>query len=477
MFSDLKPYERYGADPGQWIPAMPDHWRVAPGSGVLKPVAAKNTGLVESTVLSLSYGRVVVKPPEKLRGLVPESFETYQVLERGDIVVRPTDLQNDKTSLRVGLVHDRGIITSAYLGLRTNGISDKYAFTYLAALDHMKIFYGMGSGLRQNLDLKDFKRLPVPVPPANEQAAIVKYLGHAHARIDRAIAAKRKLVALLEEQKQAVIHQAVTRGLDPSVPFKDSGVSWLGRIPAHWEVQPLKSLCDPPVAGVWGNDPDATNAEDHVICVRVADFDFRQLRISHTKLTTRAVPASVRDRRLLKRGDILVEKSGGGDRTPVGRLVVYNEDFPAITSNFVARYRPLAESPRPMYIANALASAYRLGITWPAVRQTTGIQNLVEVEYRAIPIPIPPRPEQDAIVSKIAEISQLAHTTQERLVREIELLREFRSRLTSDVVTGQVDVREIAATLPDLTGEVLFSADDEFTDEESVESEFQGADE
>src|SRR5665647_2015425 len=116
MFRELRPYAS-DRDPGTApIAKRPAHWRVVPGLGVLRLVSEKNTGLLENTVLSLSRGRVVVKPSEKLHGLVPASFEGYQRLRPGNIVIRPTDLQNDQTSVRVGLVRDRGIITSAYLG-------------------------------------------------------------------------------------------------------------------------------------------------------------------------------------------------------------------------------------------------------------------------------------------------------------------------------------------------------------------------
>ena len=125
----------------------------------------KNTGNFETTVLSLSYGSIVVKPPEKLTGLVPESFEGYQIINPGDIIIRPTDLQNDFNSLRVGLAKDRGIITSAYLGLKHNEkASSEYLYYLPYAYDLLKVYYGMGTGLRQNLDWRDFKYLTLTYP-------------------------------------------------------------------------------------------------------------------------------------------------------------------------------------------------------------------------------------------------------------------------------------------------------------------------
>ena len=239
----LEPYPAYKDSGVPWLGNVPAHWNLSHGRAAFREKKVKNTGMIERQVLSLSYGRIVVKPPEKLHGLVPESFETYQVVDPNDIIVRSTDLQNDWNSLRIGLVKDRGIITSAYICLNVNGsLTPEYAHLLLHSYDLMKIYYGMGSGLRQNLDITDFKYLPIPVPPPAEQHAIAHFLDHFDRRVNRFIRAKRQLIALLNEQKQAIIHRAVTRGLNPDAPLKPSGVAWLGEIPEHWEVRKLKHL-------------------------------------------------------------------------------------------------------------------------------------------------------------------------------------------------------------------------------------------
>ena len=237
MIGELKPYPAYKDSGVPWIGKMPSHWTRMPGRACYREEKVLNNGLIETTVLSLSYGKIVVKPPEKLHGLVPASFETYQIVNPGDIIVRPTDLQNDWTSLRFGLSRARGIITSAYMCLHTEEVVTRpYGHLLLHTYDLKKVFYGLGSGLRQNLDWRDFKCLPCIVPPLPEQAAIVRFLDHVDRRIRRYIRAKQKLITLLEEQKQALIHRAVTRGLDPNVRLKPSGVEWLGDMPEHWEV-------------------------------------------------------------------------------------------------------------------------------------------------------------------------------------------------------------------------------------------------
>ena len=130
----------------------------------------------------------------------------------------------------------RGIITSAYLCFRTtDAILPEYGHQLLHTFDLLKVFYGLGSGLRQNLDWTDFKRMLIFIPPAAEQAAILRFLDWATGRLERAIRAKRKVIALFQEQKQAIIHRAVTRGLDPAMPLKDSGIPWIGEIPSTYE--------------------------------------------------------------------------------------------------------------------------------------------------------------------------------------------------------------------------------------------------
>ena len=145
MIADLKPYPEYKESGLPWLGQVPRHWDIRPAFGTFVPNHERNHGMKEKTVLSLSYGRIVIKPAEKLHGLVPESFETYQIVNPGDIVLRTTDLQNDHTSLRVGMVRDRGIITSAYLALRANvGVSPDFGFQFLNVWDTSKAIYGYG---------------------------------------------------------------------------------------------------------------------------------------------------------------------------------------------------------------------------------------------------------------------------------------------------------------------------------------------
>ena len=231
----------------KWLGKVPTHWDIRPGRACFRQKKQPNLGLREKTVLSLSFGKIVVKPPEKLHGLVPASFETYQIVDPRDIVVRPTDLQNDQNSLRFGFSKHRGIITSAYLCLSAeDGTVPEYGHLLLHSYDLMKVFYGLGSGLRQNLDWTDFKQLPCAVPPVSEQMSIVRFLTDIERWIERYIQSKQKLITLLEEQKKAIVSEVITGQIDvrtgkPYQAHKDGSNKWLKQVPNHWDVRAARA--------------------------------------------------------------------------------------------------------------------------------------------------------------------------------------------------------------------------------------------
>lgn len=184
----MERYREYKESGVKWLGEIPSHWEVVRGLGVFSENKSKNTQLENSTVLSLSYGKIIVKKDID-SGLVPEEYSSYQIVRPGCIIVRSTDLQNDKTSLRIGYVCDVGIITSAYLGLQVKGNNnDKYLYYFLHDWDITKEIYRHGNGLRQSLSWNDLRDNSVLLPPLSEQDAIVRYLDTATSEIDKAIA-------------------------------------------------------------------------------------------------------------------------------------------------------------------------------------------------------------------------------------------------------------------------------------------------
>ena len=192
-----------------WLPEIPEHWACVKLKAFCKSNTEKNKGNIELCVLSLSYGSVIIKQNINF-GLVPENYESYQVVNPGYIILRLTDLQNDHKSLRTGLVKHRGIITSAYVGLIVNGMNSEYVQLLLHSYDVMKVFYGMGGGLRQSMSYQDISNLYIPVPPLTEQQAIVSYLDDKTAKIDALTSKLQQEIESIKEYKQRLISDVVT---------------------------------------------------------------------------------------------------------------------------------------------------------------------------------------------------------------------------------------------------------------------------
>ena len=195
----------------EWIGEIPEDWEVKQLRTYFSRRINKNIHLQEKNLLSLSYGRIVRKNIDTKEGLLPESFDGYNIIEDGDIVIRGTDLQNDHRSLRTGLVTERGIITSAYMTLSPQkDVNSTYYHYLLHCYDISKVFYSMGGGLRQSLDYWEFIRMPVLHPTDREQEEIVSYIKTKCTAIDNAIEKKKKAIEKWEEYKKSLIYYAVT---------------------------------------------------------------------------------------------------------------------------------------------------------------------------------------------------------------------------------------------------------------------------
>ena len=429
-------YDRYRDSGVDWVGEVPEHWDVLPGRVTLSLNKEKNAGNVEDTILSLSYGRLVIKPPEKLTGLVPESFEGYQIINPGDIIIRPTDLQNDWTSLRVGLAKDRGIITSAYLGLKHDGkVSSEYLYYLLHSYDLLKVYYGMGTGLRQNLSWDDFKYLPLTLPPKPEQDRIVTFLDSKTAEIDALIAKKQRQIELLDEQKAILINRAVTRGLPSTgsgqanpnpgsseasakgdAKLKPSGIEWIGEIPEGWETGKVRHLFD--------------------------------------NLNNRRIPLSTVDRgKMTERTYDYYGASGVIDKVE-GYL--YDEDLLLIAedgANLVFRNLPLAIIATGKYWVNNHAHILRtksgpLHYWFHALEcadYTTSITGaaqpkLTKDALASISLPNPPPEEQEKIVEHIQKNEEAERRLRGTVESQIQSLKTLRSTLIAHAVTGRIKV-------------------------------------
>jgi len=225
----------------------------------------------------------------------------------------------------------------------------------------------------------------------------------------------------------------------PYPKYKPSGIEWLGEVPEHWEVDRLKWTVRGCINGIWGSDP--VDSDEDLICVRVADFDRTSFRVCIENPTLRAIPEKDRLNRILSKGNLLLEKSGGGELQPVGVVVMYDHSEPAVCSNFVGRM-PVKEGFDPGFLTYLHASLYAGRVNARSIKQTTGIQNLDASAYLDERACYPPLPEQRAIAAFLDRETAQIDAMIEKVRQSIDLLREYRTALISAAVTGKIDVRK-----------------------------------
>ena len=266
--SEITTYEKIKDSGIEWIGSVPSHWRVHTLYQLVTQVKEKNSNLQEKNLLSLSYGKIKRKDIDSPDGLLPASFDGYNIIEAGDIVLRLTDLQNDHTSLRVGLATEHGIITSAYTTLRPIDTSNsKYLYYLLHAFDLKKGFYGMGSGVRQGLNYAEVKELRVVLPSQDEQNAIVRFLDNQCGQIDSIIEEAKSSVAEYKKLREAVIFEAVTRGIKHREKTKDSGIKWIGEISESFSITRMRYIVSEYKAGPFGSSliTDKLNNQGNIL--------------------------------------------------------------------------------------------------------------------------------------------------------------------------------------------------------------------
>ena len=458
------PYSSYKESEVQWLGEVPEHWqlnRIADIADLRVSNVDKHINQDEIPVRLCNYVDVYyndrINSHIKFMSSTASSSEIARFrLAIGDVLV--TKDSEDWVDIGIPALVEyaaEDLLCGYHLAvLRPNPdfVHGAYLFHCLRSSRIAWQLSIAASGVtRYGLSRNAIRSLRIPRPTLHEQSAITRFLDHTDQRIQRYISAKEKLIELLEEQKQAVIHEAVTGKIDvrtgkPYQSYKDSGVDWLGDVPEHWAVQRLLNSVFDCANGVWGDDPNGT---DDLACVRVADFDRQRLSVRKRIPTVRAVTPSLRRGRMLQQGDLLLEKSGGGDQQLVGAVVLFDEDVPAVCSNFIARMR-VRKDFDTSYLKFLHSLLYAIRLNARSIKQTTGIQNLDQNAYFNERVAFPPLKEQFAIARFLNDLAASSSSAIAIAKTQINLVREYRTRLIADVVTGKLDVRKVAARLPEI---------------------------
>lgn len=408
--SKWKPYPEYKSTNDPWIPSIPLHWETKPLQFVFEEKKKPNKAENEKNVLSLSYGKIIRKDVSKNLGLLPASFDTYNIVEPESIILRLTDLQNDKKSLRVGLVKERGIITSAYLCIKSNTSSmNKYGYLLLHAFDLTKIFYAIGDGVRQSMGYEQMRKLGIAIPNENEREKIIQFCGNIDSTIDALIESVRKKVALLKEKRSAIISRVVTKGLNLDVSMKNSGIDWIGLTPTHWEIKMAK----------------------HVFTLqRGEDLSSDQFVMGEYPVCSSNSVMGYHNQSNAKGPSVVVGRSGS-----VGAVNFVETDFFAHnTALYVKRFEGVL--PKFVYF-------FLLAMNLPSFAAGSAVGTLNRNHIHRQYIAIPSLEEQQEIVTYIENHDETIQRMQEKLVIEIESLKEYQTALISAAVTGKIDVRSL----------------------------------
>lgn len=470
MIADLKPYAEYKASSQAWLGDVPQHWSVVPNRALFAEV--KDRDHPDEEMLSVTITRGIVRQKTLLEG---SSKKDSSNLDKSKYkLVQPRDIAYNKMRAWQGAIGAsalRGIISPAYVVMRLREDDDLPTYyhhlyrTPQFAKEAERWSYGITSDM-WSLRPEHFKMIYTPEPPPAEQAAIVRFLDWANGRLERAIQAKRKVIALLGEQKQAIIHRAVTRGLDPSVPLKPSGIPWLGDIPQHWRTLRLSQVSTKIGDGLHGTPLYVDQSPYHFI-------NGNNLVHGHIRLksTTRCVSEDEFKKYVIALDETSVLMSINGT---IGSVACYRGES-IILGKSAAYINCDKDLTRP-FLFSFLRSSAVINFLRQEVTGTT-IFNLSLASIRSLPIALPSVDEQLKIVSAIEATLAPVDTAISRLEREIELLRECRTRLVADIVTGKLDVRAAAAKLPEesddlepFDGTDSLTEGDEDTDGEALDA-------
>lgn len=428
-----------------WLGDIPDRWEVSFLAQVVSQVKERNDGLREKNLLSLSYGKIKRKPIDTIGGLLPATFDGYNVIDANDIVLRLTDLQNDQHSLRVGLSHERGIITSAYITLRpSKRVNASSLFYLLYAFDIRKGFYGMGAGVRQSLKYDEVKVLPIVLPPLPEQRAIADYLDEKCGAIDAAIAEAKKGIEEYKAWKKSLIFEAVTgkrrvgafnaktQSRREAEKMKHSGIPWIGAIPEGWKVRRLKGVLARPLQ--YGASESGV-AYDEALprYIRITDITLGGKLKDEGALSL--TEESALDY-ILQDCDILLARSGA----TVGKAFLYEKQMgrAAFAGYLIRATVDVAKAlPRFVYYTT-LGCGYDDWRNSIAVSAT--IQNIGADKYNNYSLPMPSIEEQQAIADYLDEKCTAIDAMvaeKEALIADLEV---YKKSLIYEVVTGKREV-------------------------------------
>lgn len=431
----IKPYSTYKDSDIPWLGEIPEHWEVRKAKKLFKERSEKGYENEPFLAATQNQGVVLKNMLDTKTVLVSKDFHTLKLVEKGDFVISLRSFQGG-----IEYAYYKGIISPAYTILNPNIEAERGYFRYyFKSKEFINCLTLLVTGIRQgqNIDTAKFKDTFLPLPSNIEQTAIANFLDYKTAKIDRFIFKKKQLIKLLNEQKAAIINDAVTKGLNPNAKMKPSGIEWLGEIPEHWEVRKLKY-----VANCFPSNIDKHSKEDEKqvrLCnytdVYKNDFITNDMNLMIATATDDQI-----EKFSLQIGDVIITKDSETANDIAVPAVVKEE-----LENVVCGYHLSVLRPYSKLIGEYLFRVLQckpINIQFEVCSNGVTRVGLGVYDMKKAQIPVPPLSEQTAIVSNIEKETSVITKTIATIEKEIALVQEYRTALIAEAVTGKIDVRE-----------------------------------
>lgn len=433
-----------------WLKAVPAHWEIRRNKNIFteqKEIVGERSA--DYTLLSLTLNGIIPRDMDG-GGKFPESFDKYKIVKNGDMAFCLFDI--DETPRTVGLSGYNGMLTGAYTIMRVSNINARFIYYYYLALDNGKMLRPLYTGLRKTISINTFQSTKVPVPPREEQDQIVRFLDWKVSNINKLINIKKKEIKAIDALKRSMVSHAITRGLTTDAPMKDSGVKWLGDIPAHWKITKLRQILHPVSEKNHPEFPLLSVVREQGVILR----DIEDKEANHN-----FIPDDLSGYKVVRKGQFAMNKMkawqgsyGVSDYTGIVSPAYFIFDI--AFENLEYFHYAIRSKVYVNFFAQA-SDGIRVG-QW----------DLQMDKMKEIPFIVPPADEQIAIVKYIKQALPQYDAAIEKLTEEVAVLEEYKNKVIADAVTGKIDVRGIE--IP----EYEFVDEDNDNVDENLE---QGADE
>ncbi|UIJ38948.1 restriction endonuclease subunit S [Desulfobaculum bizertense] len=429
-------YESYKDSGVEWLGEIPEHWGCDTLRSATLLKSDKNRPDLQVLSVYREYGVIIKDSRDDNHNATSLDTSTYKVVQPGDLVVNKMKAWQGS----MGVSEYEGVVSPAYITCKTNqdDFHPKYLHYLLRSKGYIGVYNSISYGVRigqWDLRYDDFKKVVIPIPLIGEQKRIASFLDKKTAEIDEAIAKKQKLIELLQEQKSILINQAVTKGLNPNAPMKDSGVEWIGEIPAHWAIKKMKWICSSIRDGTH-NPPPAVEGEHRLLSVRnIVDGQF-VTRDDDRTMTPQAFKLLQRSY-TVQAGDVVIALVGG--TTGKSAVVSINCDKISVQRS-LGILRPFKRQISASCLNYYVKSHFVQNTIWEIAVKYAAQPGIYLDDLAKIRIPVPPLSEQKELVSHLNSVESSYAALMSSVLKEIQFLYEYKSILISSAVTGKIKI-------------------------------------